>query len=115
MRPESCACTGRKRDTHAFQHRYRICPADELTIVVQTLSGSGRALHRICLARGSGTTTDSRSRLKTHCLLINNICRHGWRPSDAGLRTSSLATTAQITPDIVTDVERTTKEFGWHM
>src|SRR5213078_3223989 len=116
VRPEGCACTGRKRDTHAPQHRDRVCPAHELTIVQQSLAGTGSALQLVCLTRGTGTGAGTGSGLKSYCLLLNNISRHRWRLSDSGGCASPLATTAgHATSDVVAHIERAAEKFRRHV
>ena len=112
MRPEGCACAGRKRDTHAPQHRDRIRSPNELTIVQQSLAGTGSPLQLVCLTRGTGTGAGAGSGLKSYRLLLNNISRHWWRLSNSGRCASSLATTAgHTTPNVVTDIKRTAEKF----
>src|SRR5947207_1172777 len=116
MRPEGCACTGRKRYTHTFQHRYGIRSPDELAIVHQSLASAGSALQLVGLARSTGASTSSGSSLEAHCLLLKNVSRHGRRLSNSGSCASPLTTTtSDATPDVVTDVEWTAEKFRRHV
>src|SRR5205814_678555 len=115
--PERCACTGWKRNAHAFQHRYGIRSSNELTIVEQSLASTGSALQLVCLACAAGASASSGSSLETHCLLLNNIRRHGWRFSYSCSCASPLSatTTSDVTSNVVTHIERTAEKFRRHV
>src|SRR5437773_3720362 len=116
MRPKRCARAGRKRDTHAPQHRYRVCSAHELAIVQQGLASRGSTLQLVRLAGGTGAGSNTRSALKTYCLLLNDVLCHRRRLSNSGRRASSLATTTgQATSDVVTNIEWTAEKFRRHV
>ena len=70
----------------------------------------------VCLACSASAGADSGSGLKTHCLLLKNISRHGWRLFNSGIRCQHpAATTGQITSDVVTDIERAAEKFRRHV
>src|SRR5262245_2559850 len=119
MRPESCACTGRKRDAHALQHCFGIRSTNELTVVGQSLASSGGALQLVCLARSTGTIAHSGGTLETNCLFLNHIFRHGRRFSNSGVSrlTSTPATgsTSHTTADVVANIQRSAEKFRRHM